>query len=283
MTPAAVIRRAAIRAFPVLLVVLASCQSVPDAETIAAEVEKEREVGEAAVAKLVGQYGLVQDQEATEFLNLYLQSLALYAQRQELLYRAAILDTAQVNAFALPGGYILVTLGTLQAIETPGALAGVIAHELGHVDERHILENVTISVEYSPAETLARLLAGGRQIINTSMAQVNDAIEERLFLEGYLSDDEYEADEYGVNLLQTLGISAVDYRDFLASLGEHGGEETENLDATHPPLSERVARIDSIIEPTLPRLEPTDAFRAFLDRVDQIEPTNRDLVPEEQS
>ena len=116
-----------------LLLSLASCAGGPEAapspestpqeskssQELAAEVAKENEVGEAAFAKLAGQYGIVRDESATAYLNKYLQSLALYVERQELTYRAAILDTEQVNAFALPGGYILGTLGTLQQVESP--------------------------------------------------------------------------------------------------------------------------------------------------------------------
>ena len=249
-----------------------------------AQIIKEQEVGEAAFAKLVGQFGLVRNEEATEYLNKYLQSLAFYVERQELTYYAAILDTSQVNAFALPGGYILVTLGTLQHIEEPGELAGVLAHELGHVQKRHILENVSIEVEYSPAETLARLLAGGRQIVNTAVSQINDAIEERLFLEGYQADDEYEADAYAISLLQTLGISGEPYRDFLSRLaGESHGEEGNlaNLDKTHPPLDERLRRIDEQLEPGLPRLSPTADFEAFIESVNALEATTATLTTEE--
>lgn len=249
-------------------------QASEEAE-IAAEVAKEEEVGEAAFAKLAGQYGIVRDEAATAYLNKYLQSLALYVERQELSYRAAILDTEQINAFALPGGYILVTLGTLQQLSSPGELAGVLAHELGHVQHKHILDNVTIEVEYSFAETLARVLAGGRGVVNTAMAQINDAIEERLFLEGYQAEDEYEADAYAVALLQSLGMSATPYHGFLRRLSEEGpeaGASLENLDATHPPLSERLRRIEPLLaEEELREPGATEEFAAFMRTVASLQ------------
>lgn len=271
------------------LLVLDSCSTVEsrteaEQREFAAQVLKEQEVGEAAFAKLVGQFGMVRDEETTAYLNKYLQSLAFYVERQELAYHAAILDTSQVNAFSLPGGYILVTLGTLQRIEKPGELAGILGHELGHIQKRHILENVSIEVEYSPAETLARLLAGGRQIVNTALSQINDAIEERLFLEGFQADDEYEADAYAVSLLQTLGISAEEYRDFLARLAEEshsGAGDLENLDKTHPPIDERLRRIDAQLVSDLPTLTATPEFNAFLERIDGMEPTSATLDIEE--
>lgn len=266
-----------------LLSVLSGCASSPetrDFEDLAARTAKEVEVGEAAFAKLAGRYGIVEDTEATAYLNRYVQSLALYAERQELPYRGAILDTEQVNAYALPGGYIFVTLGTLKRIDNPGALAGVIAHELGHIDKKHILEQVNVEVEYTFTETLARVIAGGRQIINTSMDQINRNIEERLFYEGYHAEDEYEADAYAVALLGSIGISPRQYRDFLATLdtGEKSGTELENLSATHPPLRERLQRIDTLLsgQTELPGLTPSQEFRAFQARIQAIDRKNEE-------
>lgn len=258
-----------------ILLVLAGCAGTPEPAVEGAsgpdpaEVAKEVEVGEAAFAKLAGQFGVVRDAEATEYLNKYLQSLAFFVERQELTYHAAILDTEQINAYALPGGYIFVTLGTLQRVESPGELAGILAHELGHVQYKHILDNVNIEVEYSAVETLARVLAGGRQIVNTAMAQINDAIEERLFLEGYNVEDEYEADAYAVNYLEGLGISADPYHQFLVRLSEDSSDAMENLGATHPPLRERLQRIDELrsTDAALQQLEATDEFREFRDRI----------------
>jgi predicted Zn-dependent protease len=271
------------RLIPIVMVsiIVAGCASAPveraSSSELAAQVAKEQEVGDAAFAKLAGTYGLVTDDEATAYLNKYLQSLALYTERQELTYRAAILDTDQVNAYALPGGYVLVTLGTLHRMESPGELAGVLAHELGHIRHKHILDNVNIEVEYSAIESLARVIAGGRQLVNAAMAQVNDAIEERLFYEGYQAEDEYEADAYAVLMLGSIGISAREYRSFLSRLEEEsaGTDALENLAATHPPLSERLSRIDERMEevndPSLPSLVATDSFDQFLARVSRIE------------
>lgn len=244
-----------------------------DAATIEAEAAKEQEVGQAAFAKLDGQYGVVTDTAATAYLNKYLQSLSLFVERQEIPYRAAILNTSEINAYALPGGYIFVTLGTLQQVQTPGELAGILAHELGHVQHRHVLDQVTIEVGYDFAETLARFLAGGRQVVNTAMAQVNDAIEERLFLEGYQADDEYEADRFALEFLHSLGISAQDYVSFLTRLGEHQVEadaSLDNLDATHPPLDERLKRLRPMVNPDLPPLEPTDQFNQFRSTIQRL-------------
>ena len=93
-------------------------------ETYRETVQKEIEVGRAALSKIAGTYGILRDDDATAYLNKFLQSLALYTERQELEYFAGILETDQVNAYSLPGGYVLVTLGALKTLDSPGALAG---------------------------------------------------------------------------------------------------------------------------------------------------------------
>ena len=236
-------------------------------------VRKEIEVGQAALAKLAGKYGIVQDEEATEYLNKYLKSLGLYVERQEIEYFAGILATNQVNAYALPGGYILVSLGALKRVEHPGALAGILAHELGHINKKHILDQVKIEVNYSFFETLARMLAGSRQVITTSINQINEKIEERLFVEGYASDDEFEADAHAVDLLQALNLSAVPYLEYLIALGEKEGknEDMQTLDATHPPVADRLAGIERKLDRSLPAPRVTEAFARFKSIIDAIE------------
>ena len=120
------------------LSVFFSCTTTEDVElTVEQEkilefAEKEIEVGRAVFAKLAGKYGIVRNEAATKYLNKLGKSLALYTERQELEYFFAILNTEEINGYALPGGYILITLGALKQIKEPGALAGILAHELGH-------------------------------------------------------------------------------------------------------------------------------------------------------
>ena len=87
--------------------------------------EKEKEIGDAAFAKLAGKYGVLRDEALTAYLNKFGKSIALYCERQEFDYFFAILNTDTVNAYSLPGGYVLITKGALKALQTPGELAGI--------------------------------------------------------------------------------------------------------------------------------------------------------------
>ena len=95
-------------------------------ERVIERAEKEREIGKSAFAKIAGKYGVVRDDEATAYLNKLGKSLAMYTERQEIEYFFAILDTDQVNAFALPGGFILITRGAIDAAPDMPTLIGII-------------------------------------------------------------------------------------------------------------------------------------------------------------
>lgn len=239
---------------------------------VLAEAEKEREIGKAAFAKLAGKYGVWKGEEVTAYLNQFGKSLSLYCERQEFPYFYAILDTEMVNAYSLPGGYILVTLGALKAVETPGELAGIICHELGHCNKRHITNNVKIETKFNFFEILARFIAGPRQIVTTMANQISEKIEERLFLEGFDAETEYEADEYARELLESLNINASDYVRYLNRLKEKSEKENmQELDRTHPDIGERTARLEERLDRNLRVLPVTPLFSEFLAEVQKIE------------
>ncbi len=234
-------------------------------------VEKEKELGRAVFAKLAGKFGVVKDEEATKYLNMLGKSIGLYTERQELEYFFAILNTDQINAYALPGGYVLISKGTLKSITNKGELIGVLSHELGHINKKHVLKGVKIQVKFNFFESLARILAGPRQVITNIVNQVSDKIEEKLFMEGLAADDEFEADNYAVNLMQSIGISAVDYFTYLKVLSTHSDDKSmEELDKTHPDINERLQKIDAILNKDLKSSNTTDSFVAFKTIINKI-------------
>jgi predicted Zn-dependent protease len=234
--------------------------------------EKEKEIGDAAFAKLVGKYGVLRDEALTAYLNKFGKSIALYCERQEFDYFFAILDTDTVNAYSLPGGYVLITKGALKALQTPGELAGVIAHELGHINKFHITNNVKIETKMNFFEILARFIAGPRQVISTMAAQVSDKIEEKLFIEGFDSDTEFEADEYAGQMLLSLDINTSDYIAYLQRLEANTDDESmQELDRTHPPMSERLAKLEAFRSDDVRVLPVSENFSNFINQLNSLE------------
>jgi predicted Zn-dependent protease len=234
--------------------------------------EKEKEIGDAAFAKLAGKYGVLRDEALTAYLNKFGKSIALYCERQEFDYFFAILDTDTVNAYSLPGGYVLITQGALNALQTPGELAGVIAHELGHINKFHITNNVKIETKMNFFEILARFIAGPRQVISTMAAQVSDKIEEKLFIEGFDSDTEFEADEYAGQMLLSLDINTSDYIAYLQRLEANTDDESmQELDRTHPPMSERLAKLEAFRSDDVRVLPVSENFSNFINQLNSLE------------
>lgn len=234
--------------------------------------EKEKEIGDAAFAKLAGKYGVLRDEALTAYLNKFGKSIALYCERQEFDYFFAILDTDTVNAYSLPGGYVLITKGALKALQTPGELAGVIAHELGHINKFHITNNVKIETKMNFFEILARFIAGPRQVISTMAAQVSDKIEEKLFIEGFDSDTEFEADEYAGQMLLSLDINTSDYIAYLQRLEANTDDESmQELDRTHPPMSERLAKLEAFRSDDVRVLSVSENFSNFINQLNSLE------------
>ncbi len=254
-----------------LCLLVVSCASSPQEQQeadAAQAIQQEIEVGKAALAKIAGTYGVIHDREATAYLTQYLQSLALYVERPSLQYRCVILASEQINAYSLPGGYICITLGALKAIREPGELAGILAHELGHINKSHILNHVKIQVRKDFWETLGRIIAGSRLVITGTINQINDQIAERLFLEGYAAPQEFEADAYAVTLLQLLDLDADPYVEFLTQLEKTAGNaEQANLDKTHPPLAQRVEAMQALTGDTGKPYPLTPEFQKFLELI----------------
>lgn len=267
--------------FVLLIALLFSCKSMEEIkkqsemEKKLEIAEKEIEIGRAAFAKIAGKYGVFKNDEATAYINKLGKSLALYTERQDIEYYFAILDTDQINAYALPGGYILITRGTINSIPDQPALIGVIAHELGHINLRHILKRVKIEVRYNFFELLARLISGPRQVVTNLANQVSDKIEEELFIKGLDSDDEFEADQYAITLLQSLNISGKNYIGYLESLHNLPDiKALENLDATHPDINDRIKRMKENLIDSIALLKDTDNFKRFKQIV--LEKENKD-------
>ena len=188
----------------------------------------------------------------------------MYTERQEIEYFFAILDTDQVNAFALPGGFILITRGAIDAAPDMPTLIGIISHELGHINLKHILKHVRIETKPNFFEILARFIAGPRNVVTNMVSQITDKVEEQLFIQGLDAGDEFEADEYSVRLMQSLNISASNYMRYIASMHEAiAADALQSMDKTHPDINARVEHMTKVFDKTIPLLKNSEGFDEF--------------------
>ena len=104
--------------------------------------QEETELGKGIAANLLGAAPLVPDAALQTYVNRIGKWLAMHSERPGLPWHFGVLDTDSVNAFAAPGGYVFITRGLLLQMRDESELAGVLAHEISHVIERHALETM---------------------------------------------------------------------------------------------------------------------------------------------
>ncbi|MFO7894403.1 MAG: M48 family metalloprotease [Longimicrobiales bacterium] len=224
--------------------------------------EKEGEIGFGIAATVAGRYPLVEDRELLRYVNLVGQAVAQQSIRYgEVPFRFGVLDTEDVNAFAAPGGYIFVTRGALELMETEAALAGVLAHEVAHVDQKHVLDEIRRSSLMSSVQEES-------QLDGAILDQIAELGGSMLFM-GLSREDEMESDSIGVLYAVATGYQAAGLVQFLESLvaaEEVEGEPSEGMQewlATHPSTAERLEVLRAQLETA--GIDPQEG-RAVADR-----------------
>jgi predicted Zn-dependent protease len=200
--------------------------------------EEEHAIGFSIAATVAGRYPLLQDEALTRYVNLVGLTIARQSIRgDEVAFRFGVLDTDEVNAFAAPGGYILVTRAALASMQSEAELAGVLAHEVAHVDETHVLDEIRRSSVFAEVRDEAAFSS----VIADQLAQVGSG----LLFTGLSREDELEADSLAVLYAASTGYRAdglVRFLDRLDSGATEAGRLRE-LRATHPPVVERAAAL----------------------------------------
>ncbi len=174
--------------------------------------EQEHYIGRAVAAQIFQSYTPLDLPVANAYVNLLGQSLAAFSERPETFggYRFMLLESAEVNAFAAPGGLILVTRGMVRCCANEDELAAVLAHEIAHVEKRHGLRAIR---QGRLTETATVVVAeSAKQLGSEELASLTRQFEESvgdvvmtLTTSGYSRGQEREADVAAAQLLQRAG------------------------------------------------------------------------------
>ncbi|MFZ9596597.1 MAG: M48 family metalloprotease [Bdellovibrionia bacterium] len=209
-------------------------------------LKDEKEMGQKMAAKLIGTFGLVEDAKATEYLSLVGAVVASQSSRPEITYHFGILQSQEINAFATPGGYVLVTLALLKSVQSEHELAGVLGHEIAHVTEKHMYDTLRPKRSISAAETLTRMLSRGGSELGLSLTTMVNAGLEMLLEKGLGAEKESAADEVGTSFAFNAGYQPNALYHYLKRIQEHSQAGT--LSKTHPPFPERLAKLEAYLE-----------------------------------
>jgi predicted Zn-dependent protease len=207
-------------------------------------VEEEREVGREVSAKLIAYFKLHQDEALTRYVNLVGATVAAQSERQDISYRFAVLDNDSINAFSAPGGYIFITRGALLLCEDESELAGVLAHEVGHVAGRHVLKIFERDKAMRAGMEESKAHVPG----STYLHRMSQGILIKMIDQGLAPADEFDADQRGIKYAHAAGYPADGLARFLTKLDqatEQGGNSFWTR--THPSVSDRNARIGKTI------------------------------------
>jgi len=228
--------------------------SIPYLDTALARLvpmQWETALGETVVEAMTSKGASCTDAAGEAALQTLVNRLAK-ASGSPYPFKVSVIDREVVNAFAAPGSHIVVFKGLIESAESPQEVAGVLAHEMGHVVERHALQGLFRSMGL--AYTVS-VLTGDASIVTSGLADVG----QKLLLLAHSRSDEAEADRVGVELLRRAGIGSRGLADFLARLEEDSGDAPDTAGqflSSHPSPGARVRAIESLPPGAGPVLDP---------------------------
>jgi predicted Zn-dependent protease len=217
-----------------------------------AEIDEkgEIELGRDMAARLVGAAPLAADERLQRYVNQVGRWLASQTERAELPWRFGVLEAPQVNAFAAPGGYVFVTRGLVQAMRSEAELAGVLAHEIGHVLRKHHLKAIQKNAQASLAgEALSLALQDRNSLVRDKLISLGT----ELYARGLDKADEMEADRLGVVIAARAGYDPYGLPAVLQTLQAMNPEDSAValMFRTHPAPAERLDSLGEKMQATL--------------------------------
>ena len=218
--------------------------------------EQDVEVGQQSAAQAEQQLPIVRDAAVQNYVNRIGQNLARNAGGPNFNYQFRVVNAADINAFALPGGYVYVNRGVIDQARNEGELAGVLAHEIAHVSLRHGTHQASKAYAAQAGLSILGGILGGK--VGAGAANIINAVGgfglNVVFLK-YSRDLETQADVRGSQILAATGYSPVDMVNFFHTLESVDKSKKTNWLSDHPAPPDRIARIQK--ESQMLRVSPS--------------------------
>jgi predicted Zn-dependent protease len=223
-----------------------------DLATAAGGMDEKEEiaVGREVAGRVLGAAPLVADPALQAYVNRVGRWVASQTERPDLPWHFGVIDSAAINAFAAPGGYVLITRGLYEILDSEAQLAGVLGHEIGHIVQRHHVTVMQKSAAVSAGAQLAQ--ARDRSVLVSNLIGTGAEV----FARGLDKSAEYEADQIGVVLAARAGYSPYGLVEVLHKLSARGSEDASLalLFKTHPHPGERLTQLGEALQPRAPTL-----------------------------
>ncbi len=252
---------------PIILLTTAGCGSVFKDVNVLSEAD-EIALGRQFSREIEREIKLYGDPEVVRYVDGLCQALVVHSRRSNIPYYIKIVDTDEVNAFALPGGYLYVNRGLISISETEAELAGVIAHEIAHVVARHGAKALTRQLGL---EIMLGMISGRNPTGVRRVASQLAGIGGILSMLHHSREAEREADALAVVNLREAGYDPEGLTGFFEKLLEINDRDPgafATMFTTHPPSRERIesTRKQAAEQPVLEGLvTDSERFRQIKD------------------
>ena len=215
----------------------------------------EAEIGNISAAALLGAAPLVQNEKLQAYVNQVGLWLAMQTERPDLPWRFGVMDSDSVNAFAAPGGYVFITRGLLLRMRNEAELAGVLAHEIGHVLKRHHLAAIQKNAQTGLAANLMSMAVDNSSGGYGEWKKKAISASTELYARGLDKEDEFEADRLGVVIAARAGYDPYGLPSVLQTLDGMNAQDSNLalMFKTHPSSRQRLDLLDTAMTGSLDR------------------------------
>ncbi|MDD0842188.1 M48 family metalloprotease [Pseudomonas sp. Gutcm_11s] len=226
--------------------------------------DEELVIGASTAELLLKQAPLLDNAAVQSYVNEVGRWVALNSERPDLPWRFGVLDSRVVGAYAAPGGYVFVTSGMLAQMNSEAELAGVLAHEVAHVVQKHHLDAIKQKAGAGLLASVSRFALQASQANSGSVSSSDPAATQKfdqlvtnLYTRGLDRGDEYEADQMGAVIAARAGYDPYGLANVLQDLGTMKQDDATLVTflKVHPNINDRLTRL----EPTYQYLDKAAA------------------------
>jgi len=213
-------------------------------------ISQENKLGDIIYSQILGSFNLISDPLITSYVQMLGNRLLVSDYNSPIKYKFLVANDASINAFATPGGVIVINSGLIRKTKTEAELASVLAHEIAHVKARHLsrMHEESSKVNISTAlSVLATVIAGtystgalGKTLVTTQSVKASQ-------LTNFIRENEKEADRLAISILVNANINPNAMSEFFKTLQKESNEggALEFL-RTHPLTKNRIAETQSL-------------------------------------
>ena len=225
--------------------------------------EDEIAIGQEISARLLGAYPLVKNEKQQQYINRVGRWITLNSERPNLPWRFGLLDTAGINAFAAPGGYVFITKGLYQLFDDESELAAVLAHEIAHILHQHHIQILRQGLFVDQGSKWFSKSIQNNKHANMAKNIIGNGAE--IFARGLDKSAEFEADRDGVILAARAGYDPYSLAEVLQKLAFRSKQDSQValLFKTHPHPNDRLSELEIKMSDQLDKYKQTGTISAI--------------------